>query len=162
MPRRSRYGTGRGSHMGKGPLSGSTVATIPSSVTMTRQGLQIAASTFLTPTELSCLDGGASKTLGYDRVGHFIETGIVDGLGRANVAIGDPSGTLSINFSNITTGLFFFAGVYSSTARSRVSYVTWEWSSTDTAGVSIYCHACTGGAAIAITGSSAAWLAVGK
>lgn len=154
-----RFGTGRGTHMGKGDLSGSTVATLPSSVTLTRQGLETTAGTFLSPTELGYLDGAATKTLGYDRVGHFIETGTAD-FSDADTG---TSFLLNVTFTNITSGQGFYPVVYSDAAQSEVSFVTWLWSKSGTAttGVSIYCMTATGGYGACHAGTTVQWLAIG-
>ena len=58
-----RSGTGRGTRMGKGPLSGTTVQTSPSGVTLAAGGIYYDGTTPVTPTEIGYLDGAGGNVM---------------------------------------------------------------------------------------------------
>lgn len=72
-----RYGSGRGTRMGKGYLSGTTLQTNPSGVTIDNQGLFYASATYITPTELGKLDGIAGYPVANTAAAKLLSGGTV-------------------------------------------------------------------------------------
>lgn len=71
----ARSGAGRGTRMGRGILSGTTLATIPSGVTADVAGIAYDGTTYVTPTELGYLDGQAGYGITYGIAGYEITGG---------------------------------------------------------------------------------------
>jgi len=169
-----RRGPGRGSRMGKGVLSGSTLAVVPSGVTIDKQGIEYSAGTFITPTEIGYLDGQAGYGVAYTTAaGYRVAYGLTD---VANSGVSQGTGSVSSILevaTGLTTVLGFWGSVYDATSdmhKSSVSiYLDWQKNATYTSRVTVVtaveaAAAGTGGATpynLFNTGVSLSWLAFG-
>lgn len=168
----ARYGKGRGTRLGKGTSSGTTITTVPSGITISKQGVGYSSGSFVTPTEIGYLDAAVGYPTAYGTAAYRWEYGTADADSAAPVG---ASSILRITFSNITTLYAFWPSILyndqatsGATGKSGVSILTWEKYSGNN-GVTVYAFTATGYAdpagqgpiATFDNGTSCVWLAFG-
>jgi len=129
--------------MGKGVLSGSTLAVHPSGVTIDKQGIEYTAGVVVTPTELGYLDGQAGYGLAYtSAAGYRIAYGLTDFAGSGKPLEGtlSVSNVLSVD-TGLTTVLGFWPSIYDATSDmhklSASAFLTWQKNLTTTSEVTV-------------------------
>jgi len=95
----ARSGAGRGTRMGKGVLSGTTVGVWPSGVTIAAGGLEYTAGSFLTSTELGYLDGATGYVVTNATAGYKVSGGSVQWSGASQLIATGLTSVISFNAS---------------------------------------------------------------
>ena len=150
----ARSGAGRGTRMGRGVLSGTTIKRIPSGVTLDAGGFGYSSGTFVTPTELGYLDGAAGYVLSGNTAGLKWSHGLMDHANNRSTGV---SKALTVD-TGLTTIYFANSTLYSTLGTScNVSEMLTHWSGGD---VTTYCFYAGADATIAL-GVSVAWFAIG-
>jgi len=152
----NRRGPGRGTRLGKGVISGSTYTTMPSGVTVSSQGISGSSGTIST-TSLGYLDSLAGPAIGGVSLSALLMATNVTPWDATPVAI----------VTGLTTVLTFTGAYRVDAARSlpltSTSALGVIYKQSGTAGnvtASVYTTAATG-VAIAQSGGSISWLAMG-
>jgi len=110
-------GTGRGSRLSqRGILSGATIATVPSGVTIAQGGIVYSNTTAISPTEVGYLDGCAGAAIAGTAAGYIIAGGIADWAG-ASVLI----------TTGLTTVTAFTGSWYRDPATATTQAASVEW-----------------------------------
>jgi len=151
-------GTGRGSRLSqRGILSGATIATVPSGVTLAEGGLLYSGNTGITPTEVGYLDGAGGVVMAGTAAGGIFAGGIANWAGSSVL--------ISTGLTTVTT---FVGSLYNDPASAPTAAYGVEWvqHSITTSDGSVTAGLMYGGtsltpAVLKSSGGSLAWMAFG-
>jgi len=155
MPRTS--GPGRGTRASqKGVLSGTTLATVPSGVTIDQSGIQHTSGTAITPAELGYLDGQAGYGVAYTATAGFKLSGGTLAWAGASVTIAH---NLTTTLQSIVASYEYAAAVSDPLVALGTNNV-----STSSVSVAVYGHPSSVSAAFGLmaSGGTVHWMALGK
>ena len=136
--------TGRGTRIGGGVITGATIATYPSGVTLDDQGIHYSSGSFISPTEVGYLDGAGGSVIGGTGTGSVITAG---------TTLSTTGGTISIATGLTTISAFIPSGGTTRPTGTSPTILMHRFDSTGTSSsagsVSVFCFVAntTGGTA---------------
>lgn len=149
----ARSGAGRGTRMGRGNLSGTTLTTIPSGVTVDRGGIAYDGTTAVTPAELGYLDDQAGYGVAYTTTAGY-------GLNAGSAVWAGASLTINHGFTTTLLGLSVTWG-HDGGVTSVVVPCVKEALTAGYVSVALYTETAADSMHLAVTGGTMFWMALG-